>query len=199
LTKNNKILKRIFDFILSFLGVIIFFWLIIILVVIATFNTKSFGLYSQKRVGYLGNFFWIYKIRTMKTNKSILTTVTTSHDKRLTSFGIFLRKYKLDELPQLINVLLGNMSFVGPRPDVKGFADKLVGEDRIILTVKPGVTGPASLYFKNEEELLALQENPCAYNRNIIWPKKIAMNKEYVKSYTFKKDLKILYKTVFYV
>jgi len=196
---KQKIIKRLFDIIFSVIGILLLGWMLILLLILATIDTKSFGLFFQNRIGFNGKEFYIFKIRTMKINHKISTTITTVNDVRLTTLGKILRKYKLDELPQIINVLLGNMSFVGPRPDVKGFADSLVGENRIILTVKPGITGPASLYFRNEEELLANQENPCEYNRNIIWPKKIAINKEYVKNYTFKKDLQILYKTVFYV
>jgi len=196
---KQKIIKRLFDIVFSVLGILLVGWMIILLIILSTIDTKSFGLFYQKRIGFNGKGFYIFKIRTMKTNHKIVTTITTVNDTRLTTLGKTLRKYKLDELPQLINVILGNMSFVGPRPDVKGFVDTLVGDDRIILTVKPGITGPASLYFRNEEELLAHQENPCEYNRNIIWPKKIAINKEYVKKYTFNKDLQILYKTVFYV
>ncbi len=115
---------------------------------------------------------------------------------RTTALGRFLREMKWDELPQLWNVLKGDMSFVGPRPDIPGYADALEGEDRIILSVKPGLTGVASLYFKDEEELLAQQENPSTYNDQVIWPKKIALNKAYIDNYSFFKDLRILFKTV---
>ena len=196
---KQKIIKRLFDIVFSVLGILLLGWMIILLIILATVDTKLFGLFYQKRIGLKGKYFYVFKIRTMKTNHEISTTITTLNDARLTTLGKLLRKYKLDELPQLVNVLIGNMSFVGPRPDVKGFADALIGDDRIILTVKPGITGPASVYFRNEEEVLAHQENPCEYNRKIIWPKKIAINKEYVKNYTFKKDLQILYKTIFYV
>ena len=197
--KIDKIIKRLFDIVFSILAILLFGWVIVLLIVIATIDTKLFGLFRQKRIGLNGEDFYIFKIRTMKINYKISTTITTVNDPRLTPLGKILRKYKLDELPQLINVLLGKMSFVGPRPDVRGFADNLAGEDKIILSVKPGITGPASLYFRKEEELLTLQEDPCKYNRNIIWPKKVVINKEYVKNYTFKKDLQILYKTVFHV
>lgn len=199
LTKKSKILKRLFDFTFALLGIVFLWWLICILVLLATIDTKQIGLFSQKRIGYLGKSFLILKIRTMKANRYITTTITSSNDLRLTDFGRFLRRYKLDELPQLINVLFGSMSFVGPRPDVVGFADKLVGDDRVILLVKPGLTGPASIFFRNEEELLAEKENPEEYNRNVIWPKKVAMNKSYIKNYSFQTDIKILLKTIFNV
>ncbi len=196
---TQKITKRLFDFTFALLGIVFLWWLICILVLLATIDTKQIGLFSQKRIGYLGKSFLILKIRTMKTNRYITTTITSSNDLRLTGFGRFLRRYKLDELPQLINVLFGSMSFVGPRPDVVGFADKLVGDDRVILLVKPGLTGPASIFFRNEEDLLAEKENPEEYNRNVIWPKKVAMNKSYIKNYSFQTDIKILLKTIFNV
>ena len=133
----------------------------------------------------------------MKDISGYTTTVSTDLDPRITKIGRFWRKSKIDELPQLINVFLGEMSFVGPRPDVPGFADKLKGEDRIILSIKPGITGPASIHFKNEENLLAQQENPEHYNKTVIWPKKVALNKEYIKNYSIFKDVKYIYKTVF--
>lgn len=193
---KQKISKRLFDFTCALLGIISLWWFLLVLVLIVTISTKSIGLFTQKRVGYKGKLFTIFKIRTMKINNSITSTVTTSDDIRLTGFGKFLRKYKLDELPQLFNVLFGQMSFVGPRPDVSGFADELKGEDKIILTVKPGITGPASIYFRNEEELLASKDDPIKYNRDVIWPQKVTMNKKYVKNHTFMGDICILFKTV---
>src|SRR5688572_8920989 len=117
------------------------------------------------------------------------TVVTTEHDPRITPLGRWFRKTKLDELPQLINVLLGQMSLVGPRPDVPGFADQLSGEDRIILSVHPGMTGPATLRFRYEEQELARQVNPERYNRDVIYPEKVRLNREYVESYSFTKDI----------
>ncbi|MGB1269917.1 MAG: sugar transferase [Flavobacteriaceae bacterium] len=196
---TQKIIKRLFDFSLALLGIVSLWWILCGLVLIATIDTRKFGLFSQSRIGYLGNEFLIFKIRTMQENSTITTHVTTSEDPRITNFGRFLRKYKLDELPQLINVLMGNMSLVGPRPDVAGFADKLTGDDRIILSVKPGITGLASLYFRNEEDILAQQTNPLEYNKRIIWPKKVDINKDYIINYSFKTDLNILFKTLFNV
>ena len=196
---TQKIIKRLFDFSLALLGIVSLWGILCGLVLIATIDTRKFGLFSQSRIGYLGNEFLIFKIRTMQENSTITTHVTTSEDPRITNFGRFLRKYKLDELPQLINVLMGNMSLVGPRPDVAGFADKLTGDDRIILSVKPGITGLASLYFRNEEDILAQQTNPLEYNKRIIWPKKVDINKDYIINYSFKTDLNILFKTLFNV
>ena len=112
-------------------------------------------------------------------------------------FGLFLRDSKFDELPQLWNVLIGTMSFVGPRPDVLGFADELSGKEKLILSIKPGITGPATLYFKNEEKLLQLQQNREKYNKQVIWPQKVAMNIKYINEYSFRKDIYYIYKTLF--
>lgn len=193
---KQKIIKRLFDIFFSIIGIIVLGWMIILYILFSTIDTKSLGIFRQKRVGFNGKEFYVFKIRTMKNHSKITTTVTVANDVRITSFGKFLRKHKLDELPQLFNIFIGDMSFVGPRPDVKGFADKLTGDDRIILSVRPGLTGPATIYFRNEEELLAEQENPEVYNRRVIWPKKVAINKDYIKNYTFKSDLIIIFKTL---
>jgi lipopolysaccharide/colanic/teichoic acid biosynthesis glycosyltransferase len=149
----------------------------------------------QERVGENGKLFTIIKIKTMYPEKKG-STITTANDKRITKSGRFFRKYKIDELPQLINVLKGDMSFVGPRPDVPGYADKLEGEDRIILSVKPGITGPASLKYKNEEEILASVKNPKEYNDKVIWPDKVRINKKYIKNWSLKKDIEYIIKTI---
>ncbi len=133
----------------------------------------------------------------MKNVEGLDTTVTSSKDPRITKFGQFLRRTKLDELPQLWNVLKGDMSLVGPRPDVSGFADQLTGEDRIILSIRPGITGLATLTFRKEEELLANQKNPERYNREVIWPEKVRLNKLYIKKYRQQLDFEILVKTFF--
>lgn len=195
--QQSQLIKRIVDILLSIICLFLVWWLILVLIIISTFDTGSLGFFIQKRVGCKGQLFSMFKIRTMKITLDINTSVTTSEDPRITTFGHFLRRYKLDELPQLINVLFGQMSFVGPRPDVLGFADRLIGEDRIILSIKPGITGPASLYFKNEESVLAKQSNPEVYNREIIWPKKVEINKEYIKKYSLFSDFKYLFKTIF--
>lgn len=123
--------------------------------------------------------------------------ISIKGDKRVTFLGRFLRQYKLDELPQLFNVLIGDMSLVGPRPDVIGYADCLEGDERMILAVKPGITGPATLAFKNEESLLSDSSDPMLYNNEVIWPKKIRLNMNYVQNWSFKNDLVYIYKTIF--
>lgn len=189
-------LKRTFDIFLSIIAISLTFWIILIAFIISSIETKSSGLFIQKRVGKDKKLFSVYKIKTMYNRKIKDSTVTTSIDKRVTKSGTFFRKTKIDELPQLFNVLFGDMSFVGPRPDVEGFADKLVGDDKIITTIRPGITGPASLKYKNEEKILAKQKNPEKYNREVIWKDKIAINKEYIKNWSFKKDIYYIFKTV---
>ena len=194
LSKKQQLVKRLFDIVFSFTGLIIFFLPILILILLVTISTHEFGLFSQKRVGQHAKLFTMYKIRTMKSHyKGNFNTDSL----RITPVGKFLRSYKLDELPQLFNVLMGTMSFVGPRPDIIGYADELKNEDRIILSVKPGITGPATLKYKNEEEILAVQINPKEYNDRVIWKEKIEMNKAYIKDWTFLGDLKLIYKTIF--
>lgn len=143
-------------------------------------------LFQQTRIGKEGRPFTIYKFRTIPKGKS-----------QSNAWGRLLRKTKLDELPQIINILKGEMTWVGPRPDVSGYADQLKGEDRIILTVKPGITGLASLKYRNEEQLLAQQSNPLQYNDEVIWPDKVRINKWYVQNRSWKLDLKIILHTLF--
>lgn len=197
LTKSQKILKRLLDISLSLFGLILSFLFLGVLLILSSIDTQSLGILSQNRIGQFGKTFRLLKFKTMRDTNQPQNYITTINDPRITKFGRFLRKTKLDELPQLWNVLIGDMSFVGPRPDVPGYADKLQGEDRIILEVKPGITGPASLAFKNEEELLAKQQNPKIYNDEVIWPEKVNINKAYIKNYKFKKDIKIIVKTIF--
>jgi len=194
MSKKDRIIKRVFDFTLALFGLLVTWPIILIAWAIASIETKSNGFFLQKRVGQNGKLFTIIKIKTMKDMPG--GTVTTVLDKRITKSGRFFRKYKIDELPQLINILKGDMSFVGPRPDVPGYADKLRGEDRIILSVKPGITGPATLKYKNEEEILAKVKNPVKYNDEVIWPDKVNINKEYVKNWSLKKDIKYILKTL---
>lgn len=192
ITKRQLRIKRIFDILLVLLLLPILLIPIVLLVIIASIDTKKYGVFSQKRVGQHGKLFKIYKIRTLKEGIHRLGHL----DKSATSFGKFLRKTKLDELPQLFNVLKGDMSFVGPRPDIQGFADELVGDDRIVLLVKPGVTGEATLKYRDEEKVLERQKDPEHYNRTIIWVDKVKINKNYVMNYSFYLDLKLIFKSI---
>lgn len=178
-------IKRLFDFVFSLLGLLFLGGILLICILIASIDTKSFGLFIQSRIGQHGIPFNIFKIKTFSDSS-----------KTTTPFGRFLRASKLDELPQLLNVLLGSMSFVGPRPDVSGYADVLKAEDRIILSVKPGITGLASLKYRNEEEILLQQEFPQIYNDEVIWPDKVRINKWYVCNHTLWMDLRILLFTI---
>lgn len=152
--------------------------------------------FSQKRVGKNGNLFVIHKFRTMTVDAKG-SSVTVLGEDRITRLGAILRRCKLDELPQLWDVLIGNMSIVGPRPDVPGYADKLVGEDREILSLRPGITGPASLKYRDEEELLASVSDPITYNDEVIYPDKVRINLYYVRHYSFWMDMKIILATLF--
>ena len=192
---HHKFLKSFFDYFCSITLLIVFFLFIIILIILASISTNSCGVFTQIRVGYKGKLFKIYKIRTMKSSKN-KSTITLDKDKRITRFGYYLRKTKLDELPQLINIIKGDMSFVGPRPDVPGYADLLTGHSRLILTVKPGITGPAQLHYSNEAQILSKQSNPELYNKTVIWPQKVALNLDYVKNYTIFKDFQYLVATI---
>lgn len=194
----DAVIKRMFDLIFSFIGLIITGPIIAVAWVLATLDTGRNGFFLQSRVGRFGKSFKIVKIRTMRTDSVLNTTVTTSTDRRITRVGRILRKTKIDELPQLINVLIGDMSFVGPRPDVAGFADVLEGDDRVVLSVRPGITGPAALAYRNEEEILSLQEDPELYNREVIFPEKVRINREYIKKYSFLNDIKYIFLTLFH-
>ena len=155
-------------------------------------------IFKQERVGQHGRIFNIYKIRTMKNDdEKNPNFVTTANDDRILPFGKWLRRTKLDEIVELVNVLKGEMSLVGPRPDVKGYADKLEGEDRKILELRPGITGPASLKYINEEEILAQVSNPQQYNDEVIFPDKVKINLEYYDNRTFWGDVRIIIDKIF--
>ena len=153
--------------------------------------------FVQERIGKNGEYFKIIKFRTMFSDHTSTSMIAVQGDCRVTKVGYFLRKYKLDELPQLFNVLVGKMSLVGPRPDVAGYADKLVGDDRKILKLRPGITGPASLKYSNEEEILAKQSNPKEYNDDVIYPDKVKINLDYYNNQSIWLDIKIIFATLF--
>lgn len=153
------------------------------------------AIFRQKRVGRNGKTFTMYKFRSMSAHHGG-SSVSVAGESRITPLGAKLRKYKIDELPELWNVLIGDMSFVGPRPDVPGYADNLEGENRNILRLRPGITGPASLKYRDEEELLAKQENPQEYNDKVIYPDKVRINLYYLSHYSFIMDIKMIVATV---
>ncbi|OMP31151.1 sugar transferase [Mangrovimonas sp. DI 80] len=188
LSLPQKIVKRSFDLALSLCLLPIVILPIALLVLWATWDTRQWGLFSQQRVGQYGRQFPIYKIRSLRGTGHKLGNL----EQYASGFGNWLRRSKLDEWPQLFNVLIGDMSFVGPRPDVEGFADALQGNDRVILEVKPGITGPATLKYANEDQLLSQQTDPVRYNNEVIWPDKVEINKKYVRNWCFFVDLKYI-------
>lgn len=199
LKRSDVMKKRLFDVVVSLILLCSTFWLIGLCWILAWIETGQNGFFFQERVGINGKIFRLIKIRTMKISDStsIESHVTVSGDTRITKTGKYLRKFKLDELPQLFNVIFGTMSIVGPRPDVPGYADRLTGRDRSILTIRPGITGPASLAFRCEEEILKKSDCPIWYNDNVLYPMKVKINLEYLESYSFKSDLKYLALTLF--
>jgi lipopolysaccharide/colanic/teichoic acid biosynthesis glycosyltransferase len=197
LAGRQRAAKRVLDVFLSIVGLVLLWWMILLGWIISTIETRQNGFFLQDRIGRNGQRFRIWKLRTMRENPYHNTSVTTQSDPRITRSGAFLRKTKWNELPQLINVLLGSMSFVGPRPEVPGFADKLEGDDRVILTVPPGITGPATLRFRHEEIVLDSVADPDAYNVDVLFPEKVELNREYVENYSIFKDIKYILMTVF--
>ena len=186
LTRNQRILKRFLDISISIVLLIFAIIPLVLLFILATIDLKRNGLFVQQRIGHLGKPFAMFKIRSLKgSNHEDITYMK----KNETKYGSWLRITKLDELPQLYNVLVGDMSLVGPRPDIEGYADKLEGDDRIILSVKPGITGPATIKYRNEDQLLLKQLDPKNYNDTVVWPDKVIINKKYIKDWSLRKDL----------
>ncbi len=191
-------LKYLFDRIVSLIGMICLCWLYLIVAILIKVKMPGPVLFVQERVGKDGKLFKVHKFRSMRVRREdeAFTGVAAAETNRITPLGEKLRKYKLDELPELWDVFIGKMSFVGPRPDVPGYADKLEGEDRVILKLRPGITGPASLKYRNEEELLASVDNPVRYNDEVIWPDKVRLNLYYLQHHSFWMDLKMIFATV---
>ncbi len=188
-------IKYTFDIICSFIGLLFLWPLLVIVSILIKIKMPGPVFFVQERVGKDGKLFKMYKFRSMSIGHNG-SSVSVAGESRITPLGAKLRKYKIDELPELWNILKGDMSFVGPRPDVPGYADKLQGEDREILKLKPGITGPASMKYRNEEELLATVENPQDYNDNIIYPDKVKLNLYYLHHWSFTDDLKMIFCTV---
>lgn len=180
------IIKRLFDLSFSLAFLILLGWFLVVIFIIAAIDTQSNGLFVQRRVGQFGKLFPILKFQTIHP-------IT----RKISSVGSFLRNYKLDELPQFINVLKGEMSIVGPRPDIEGYYDTLEGNDRKILNLKPGITGPASLKYFNEESILEKASDPKKYNDEVIFPDKVKINLEYYESNSVFGDMKIILRTLF--
>jgi len=165
--------KRIFDILFSIIGLIFFSPCFLLVSILIKVDSKGPVFFLQERVGRNGVLFKIIKFRSMITDQNYNSTITTANDNRITKIGKIIRKLKIDELPELLNVLIGNMSFVGPRPDVPGYADLLVLEDKLILKLKPGITSLASIKYANEEEILASVEDPISYNKKLFFQIKL--------------------------
>ena len=210
-------MKWIFDRVVALIG-LLFLWpvLIIVAILIKVKMPGGPAIFKQKRVGLHGDLFTMYKFRSMTVSHGG-SSVSVAGEARITPLGAKLRRYKLDELPELWNVLIGDMSFVGPRPDVPGYADKLEGEDRLVLELRPGITGPATLKYRDEEEMIANQvksyklkvksdlqipegmtdeEFALWYNDHVIYPDKVKINLEYYRNHTLMGDLKLIMQTV---
>lgn len=182
----KPMLKRVFDLLFSLIALLLFSWLIFLTFIIAALDTQSSGFFLQQRIGRYGKPFNIFKIKTVHDRTRTISQV-----------GAFFRKTKLDELPQLFNVLIGDMSFVGPRPDVAGYYDLLKGNDSRLLNLKPGLTGPASIKYFNEEAILQSVSNPKEYNDTVIFPDKVRINLDYLDHRSFLLDLRIIFRTFF--
>lgn len=190
-------LKRGFDILFSLIGLVVLMPLLMLIAVGIVLESKGGPFYKQLRVGRLGKEFYLYKFRTMypDSDKRGLLTVG-GRDPRITKLGYYLRKFKLDELPQLLNVLLGSMSLVGPRPEVKKYVDLYTPEQRLVLNVRPGITDYASLEYFTENELLAKSNNPESTYIKEIMPAKLELNKRYIHEAGILTDLKIVVRTL---
>ncbi len=194
MTLKQRIAKRSFDLIVSVIGLAVLWPFIVLCWGLASIDTGANGLFTQVRIGRGGRHFHVLKLRTMRP--ILGTTITTSLDSRITVLGAVFRRFKIDELPQLWNVARGEMSLVGPRPDVPGFMDKLSGDQRRILTLRPGMTGPATLKYREEEVILGGVADPERYNAEVIWPDKVLINLDYLDKWTFSRDLHLIWKTL---
>lgn len=197
ISKTNRFLKRTFDVVVATIGLIFTSPIILISAFLVRIFYGESGFFTQVRVGKNGRKFKIVKIKSMSSKVKFDTTVTTDNDPRITKLGKFFRKTKIDELPQLINVVKGEMSFVGPRPDVEEVVNTLdEDEKRMYLSIRPGITGPASIKYKNEEEILAKVDDPEKYSVEVIFRDKVDINFEYIREYSFFKDIKYIINTV---
>lgn len=194
LNRLDEGLKRVVDL----LGVAVGFLLAPVVAagaIASVASTRAWPIYSQERIGRHGERFRLYKLRTMRPGGNG-TAVTVSGDACITPVGRMLRSTKVDELPQLVNVLRGDMSLVGPRPDVAGYADRLEGDDRLVLSVRPGITSPASLLLRDEESLLTRVSDPERFNDEVLYPAKTRLNRQYVENWSVAGDLACILRTV---
>ena len=194
--RYSAMMKFLFDRVVAAAG-LLFLWPVLAVVAILIRVKMPGGpvIFKQQRVGRGGKLFTMYKFRSMTVSHSG-SSVSVAGESRITPLGAKLRRYKLDELPELWNVLIGDMSFVGPRPDVPGYADCLTGDDRRVLELRPGITGPASLKYRNEEQILASVDDPIKYNDEVIFPDKVRINLYYLDNQSFLMDIKLIICTV---
>lgn len=193
----NSFIKRIFDILASGIGIIILSPILVIMAIVITLDSEGEILFKQKRVGKDEKCFNIFKFRTMVTNaESLGKQITVGKDSRITKVGAFLRKYKLDELPQLFNVFLGDMSLVGPRPEVPRYVALYTEKQKEVLKVKPGITDLASLKYSDENDVLADIEDPERYYINVIMQDKLKLNLEYIEKSNIFLDISIIFKTI---
>ena len=193
------ILKWIFDRIVSLIGLVCLSWLyLIVAIIIKVKMPEGPVFFVQKRVGRCGKLVKVHKFRSMTVQKKneAFTGIAAIETNRITPLGAKLRRYKIDELPELWDVFIGNMSFVGPRPDIPGYADQLKGDDLEVWRLRPGITGPASMKYRNEEEILASVDDPRKYNDEVIYPDKVRLNRYYLHNYSFVKDIQMIICTV---
>jgi lipopolysaccharide/colanic/teichoic acid biosynthesis glycosyltransferase len=187
--------KRLFDIMLASLALLILALPLGLIALVIWLTSGMPIFFLQKRVGRYGKIFYIKKFRTMVIRSAEDSAITVEGDTRVTPVGVYLRRWKLDELPQFWNVLVGEMSLVGPRPDVPGYADRLQGKESRLLCLRPGITGPATIFYKNEEQIMAQVSDPLEYKNKVIFPDKVRINLEYLETYSFSQDLYYLWLT----
>ena len=191
-------MKRLFDIVCSFFGLVFLSWLFVFVALWVGLSSRGGVLYRQRRVGRCNRDFTIYKFRSMRVNSDRQGLLTIGgRDGRITKAGVFIRKYKLDELPQLFNVLRGDMSFVGPRPEVRKYVELYTEEQKKVLTVRPGITSLSSIKYRNENEILSRSDNPEQYYIDVIMQDKLAIELDYLEQRSLLTDIKVIFQTIF--
>lgn len=191
-------MKRLFDIVCSFFGLVFLSWLFVFVAFWVGLSSRGGVFYRQRRVGRCNRDFTIYKFRSMRVNSDRQGLLTIGgRDGRITKAGVFIRKYKLDELPQLFNVLRGDMSFVGPRPEVRKYVELYTEEQKKVLTVRPGITSLSSIKYRNENEILSRSDNPEQYYIDVIMQDKLAIELDYLEQRSLLTDIKVIFQTIF--
>ena len=191
-------MKRLFDIVCSFFGLVFLSWLFVFVALWVGLSSRGGVFYRQRRVGRCNRDFTIYKFRSMRVNSDRQGLLTIGgRDGRITKAGVFIRKDKLDELPQLFNVLRGDMSFVGPRPEVRKYVELYTEEQKKVLTVRPGITSLSSIKYRNENEILSRSDNPEQYYIDVIMQDKLAIELDYLEQRSLLTDIKVIFQTIF--